>query len=474
MNNNYQDCMDAYEPDNTDQVFQEQPTQTEDVHMSEGCGCHEMEHFAEDSEFQEPEFLSEDCEYQEPEYLSEDCEYQEPEQFSEDSGGGIQPFGVEAFPGDLSIAPQSIEPLSVAPTIVNPPSNNAVLPLRTVELRWNLVANARYRLAVRNVDTNVLVAPNTDRPAGTNSFPLTPNQLTPGHRYRFAIASIVGNVERWTDRYFSMAQLNAPTITSPTVNSVIFQQNFVLRWNAVSGATGYRLAVRNVTTNALIRPNITLGADTTQYIISSGLLQAGHRYRFAIASLFGSTERWSDRYFDVAGVRDGRLLLAGVQFRTDSLGHNLGATRELREIDRITVHHTVTTNQNPTIANVNGWWPSNWTRAGYHFIIRGDGSIWQLVPLHTHSNGADNPLGFTPTPNARSIHIAFVGDFRAPALPTAAARSSFGFLCRHILESNQFPNLRNTDGHVVGHRLWRNGGANDCPGIPRTTYLSWI
>ena len=103
-----------------------------------------------------------------------------------------------------------------------------------------------------------------------------------------------------------------------------------------------------------------------------------------------------------------------------SLGYNLAASRQLTDIDRITVHHSMGV-QNPSIETINSYWTNRsdgevWSRAGYHFFIRGDGSIWQLVPIHTHSNGVGSIA------NPRSIHICFAGNFSPTVLPTQAAR----------------------------------------------------
>jgi len=294
--------------------------------------------------------------------------------------------------------------------------------------------------------------------------------LAPGHRYRVAVATVFGTVESWnTNREFAV-QLHAPTITSPAVNATIPLQLLTIRWNAIAGIFRYRISVRNLTTDRLIVDgNHT---NTNSFNVQANQLVAGNRYRVAVAAISGPvTGPWGQREFPVYSIDNGRLRLPGVTFQTQSLGSGLASSRTLASVDRITVHHTASTIQNPTIADVNNWWPSYWTRAGYHFIIRGDGSIWQLVPIHTHSNGSSNPRNYSPAPNARSIHVAFVGNFRAPSLPTQAARNSFGLLCRTLLRSNQLPNINNTTSHIVGHRTWM---ATECPGIPRETYLSWV
>jgi len=171
-------------------------------------------------------------------------------------------------------------------------------------------------------------------------------------------------------------------------------------------------------------------------------------------------------------INNGLVVHERVIQQPTSIGYNLASSRQLSQIDRITVHHTVGA-QNPSISTVNSYWTtradgSSWSRAGYHFLIRGDGSIWQLVPIHTHSVGTR----FSDV-NTRSIQISFAGDFRTPNLPTQAAIDSFRFLRRQLVGNAQLPNLLNTDEHIVGHREWRNGDEDDCPGIPRATFLSW-
>ena len=148
---------------------------------------------------------------------------------------------------------------------------------------------------------------------------------------------------------------------------------------------------------------------------------------------------------------------------------------ELGQLDRITVHHTWTSNPTRPIEYVHvDWIRDRWNRPGYHFIVRNDGEIWQIMPIHFLVWGAANPLGFEPSPNARSIHIAFDDRLTADNLPSQAAIDSFGFLCRLLIGSSQLPSLHDSREHIVGHRTWRNNRADDCPGVLRETYLSWI
>jgi len=147
-----------------------------------------------------------------------------------------------------------------------------------------------------------------------------------------------------------------------------------------------------------------------------------------------------------------------------STGINMRVERNLTANDRIVTHHTVSGNM-PTIENINNWWrPRGWNRAGYHFIIRNDGSIWQLVPIHAPAWGAGAQA------NPRSIHIALAGNFTANNLPSAAARTSFGWLVNQLLNSSALPNLRQ-DSHVTRHSDWM---ATACSGFTTAQFRQWI
>jgi len=223
---------------------------------------------------------------------------------------------------------------------------------------------------------------------------------------------------------------------------------------AIEGRTGNTLAPRETLTRA-----------EAAVIIARCLATDDLIERFAVMQ-------------DDAQIVNGQVVHDRIIQQTASIGHNLGAERQLTQIDRITIHHCWTSNpETQTLADVNVTWTSQgWPRPGYHFVIRPNGDIWQLTPIHAISWGAGNPNNMhNPPPNTRSIHIAFAGRF-APSvsLPTQAARDSFGFLCRLLLSNSQLPNIYDVNEHVMGHRLWRNGDSNDCPGILRVNYLSWI
>ena len=163
-------------------------------------------------------------------------------------------------------------------------------------------------------------------------------------------------------------------------------------------------------------------------------------------------------------ISEGRINHSRITWQPSSIGINTPVERNLSTIDRIVVHHTVSGNM-PTINNVNNWWIGNgWSRAGYHLLIRNDGSIWQLVPIHAPSWGAGAQA------NPRSIHISLAGNFNATNLPSTAARSSFAWLTNQLLDTSALPNLRQ-DAHVTRHSDWM---ATACSGFTTSQFRQWL
>jgi len=166
----------------------------------------------------------------------------------------------------------------------------------------------------------------------------------------------------------------------------------------------------------------------------------------------------------MATLSNGRLIHPRVTVQENSRGMATRAERQLTAIDRITTHHTVTSNM-VTLQNLNNIWVgNNWNRAGYHFIVRNDGSIWQLVPLHAPSWGAG------AVANPRSIHIAIAGTFTPTNLPSQSARDSYAWLVQTLLQLRALPNLTRQDQNV-GHRDWM---ATACPGFTNAQFRSWV
>lgn len=74
-----------------------------------------------------------------------------------------------------------------------------------------------------------------------------------------------------------------------------------------------------------------------------------------------------------------------------------------RDIKYIVLHCTATS-QDTTVASILNYWKKNlgWKNPGYHFLIEKDGTIHNLHPIESPSNGV---AGY----NKNSIHISYIG-----------------------------------------------------------------
>ena len=75
----------------------------------------------------------------------------------------------------------------------------------------------------------------------------------------------------------------------------------------------------------------------------------------------------------------------------------------MREIKYIAVHCTATP-QTATVSSIQSYWRNvlKWKMPGYHFIIKPDGEVVQLLEIEKVSNGVK---GF----NSVSINISYIG-----------------------------------------------------------------
>ncbi|MET7609217.1 peptidoglycan recognition family protein [Streptomyces avermitilis] len=154
----------------------------------------------------------------------------------------------------------------------------------------------------------------------------------------------------------------------------------------------------------------------------------------------------------------------------------------------LTVHHTVTANEDPDpAATVRAVYEqhaiaNDWGDIGYHFLIDSKGRIYEGrfsgndgVPAHDKQGRvvtAFHTVGF----NSGNIGIALLGDFtkaeQSPAMREALARLLTSLAEKHNLDVESDITYRNpADGRtkrapaLAGHRDWI---ATECPGT--TTY----
>ena len=165
-------------------------------------------------------------------------------------------------------------------------------------------------------------------------------------------------------------------------------------------------------------------------------------------------------------IENGRVIHPRVTVQTTSTGINLRAERQLTAIDRIINHHPVS-GEMPSMPAINSWWAGsgrNWDRSGYHFLILGDGQIWQLCHLLVPAWGAGAAA------NGRGIQISIAGNFTPTNSPSRAAQDSYGWLVNQLLNSKQLPNLNHIN-HVTRHSDWM---ATSCSGYTTAQARVWI
>jgi subtilisin-like proprotein convertase family protein len=127
-----------------------------------------------------------------------------------------------------------------------------------------------------------------------------------------------GYIDEWSIRvYYNDPVLSAPTINSPgsttSPGSTLSTLTPQFTWNAVSGATGYGLYIRDMTTNTLVFNNNGGPKTGTSYNLPSGYLVNGHSYRWAMTTFNSAGEgaQGSYRYFQTPGATPGTPVTIG-------------------------------------------------------------------------------------------------------------------------------------------------------------------
>ena len=115
----------------------------------------------------------------------------------------------------------------------------------------------------------------------------------------------------------------------------------------------------------------------------------------------------------------------------------------MREIKFLAVHCTATP-QTATVSSIQNYWKNvlKWKMPGYHFIIKPDGEVVQLLEIEKVSNGVK---GF----NSVSINISYIGGVDAQNKPidnrTEAQKKALLDLLKKL--KKQFPKAI-----IQGHR----------------------
>lgn len=136
----------------------------------------------------------------------------------------------------------------------------------------------------------------------------------------------------------------------------------------------------------------------------------------------------------------------------------------MRTIKYIVLHCTATP-QNSSVESIQNYWKNvlHWKSPGYHYIIKPDGEIVNLLSIDKISNGV---AGY----NTPSIHISYIGgvDSKNKAIDnrTEAQKQSQIKLLKEL--KKQFP-----DAEILGHRDFK-GVKKDCPSFNVKEWLKQI
>lgn len=125
----------------------------------------------------------------------------------------------------------------------------------------------------------------------------------------------------------------------------------------------------------------------------------------------------------------------------------------MRNITHLVVHCSATP-QNTTIESIKNYWKTvrKWVSPGYHFIIKANGEIVQLLDIGQISNGVAGR-------NSTLINICYLGGVNTSGIPvdnrTPAQKTSLLSLLTEL--KRKFPNAI-----IQGHRDFP-GVAKACP-----------
>ena len=119
----------------------------------------------------------------------------------------------------------------------------------------------------------------------------------------------------------------------------------------------------------------------------------------------------------------------------------------MRSIKYLAVHCTATS-QNTSISAIQSYWKNQlgWKMPGYHFIVKPDGEVVNLLPMGQVSNGVK---GF----NSQTVNISYIGGVDAKNVPvdnrTPQQKTSLLKLLRELKQ--KFPTAI-----IQGHRDFPN------------------
>lgn len=136
----------------------------------------------------------------------------------------------------------------------------------------------------------------------------------------------------------------------------------------------------------------------------------------------------------------------------------------MRLINNIVIHCTATPT-NATVKAIQNYWRKElkWKSPGYHYLIEFDGTIHNLQPEDTPSNGVAGH-------NHDSIHISYIGgvDSKGKAVDTRSDAQKASQIKLLIMLKAKYPKAK-----ILGHRDFP-GVKKACPSFDVATWLKTI
>lgn len=132
----------------------------------------------------------------------------------------------------------------------------------------------------------------------------------------------------------------------------------------------------------------------------------------------------------------------------------------MRKIKYIVVHTTATP-QTTTVQSILNYWKNvlKWKNPGYHFIVKPNGEVVNLLPIEQVSNGV---AGY----NSVSIHISYIGGHTGKDDRTCEQKEA---IIKKLVElKKMFPNAK-----IQGHRDFP-GVKKSCPNFNAIPEYAWI
>lgn len=170
----------------------------------------------------------------------------------------------------------------------------------SIALRWNKVPGATgYRVFVlRNGDWKALKT--------TTGLTYTATGLSQGTKYTFAVKAYTkfGGVTCWASSYKKLEAATIPGATKAVTASKISSEYVILNWDAVKGATGYRVYLWNTQTKQWD----TVVRATTKQTATVKSLTPGKNYIFAVKAYIKAESGyvWAKKYTQLK-VKTGAL-----------------------------------------------------------------------------------------------------------------------------------------------------------------------